>query len=470
MSFVPYCVVLGVLLGAEGDVASTQPAIQARVDPRVELMCVIFRLAGNPEYNHRLSKSAYADEVEKHFGIFRNHPVVETARQLRAKRGVSYDAVMSMAVHIEDAKDLKEKVPFEKAERLDGRWRPEAAREFLVQARQFVKDTKFGSFIEDHQDLYKAAAERMAKKVNERDYRAWFDSFFGAKSEVKFSLVAGMLTGGNNYGVGIRYPDGREEISPVLGVTRFDEKGIPVFKNLSASLVVHEFCHSYTNPLVDKHLKELEPAGKRLFAYCGQKMKKLAYSNWQTMMRESLVRACQVRYKRATEGRIAAWQEALYHQGRGFSWTNELAQVLREYETQRDKHKTLDAFMPKIVAFFNEYAEGFEAKTPKAPKVVSMVPKHGATDVDPQLKEIKVTFDRSMKDKAWSVVGGGPHFPKIAGEVSYDTSRKVFTIPVKLKRAWRYECWLNRGKYTAFQSEDGVPLESVHVEFRTRAE
>ena len=37
---------------------ASRPAIRAVVDPRVELMSIIFRLAGNPEYNMPNSKSA----------------------------------------------------------------------------------------------------------------------------------------------------------------------------------------------------------------------------------------------------------------------------------------------------------------------------------------------------------------------------------------------------------------------------
>jgi hypothetical protein len=38
---------------------------------------------------------------------------------------------------------------------------------------------------------------------------------------------------------------------------------------------------------------------------------------------------------------------------------------------------------------------------------------------------------------------------------------------VKLKPDWDYEFWLNRGQFQSFQSAEGVPLESVHVTFRT---
>jgi large conductance mechanosensitive channel len=81
------------------------PSVAVRVDPRVELMSIIFRLAGNPEYNQGRVEQ-YTKDVESHFGQFREHRTVELARGLRRKRGVSFDACMSMAVHLKDAYDL----------------------------------------------------------------------------------------------------------------------------------------------------------------------------------------------------------------------------------------------------------------------------------------------------------------------------------------------------------------------------
>ena len=96
---------------------------QVTVDPRVELLSVVFRLAGNDEYNQGRVPS-YVSAVEEHFGEFRDNPVVVTARLLRWKRGVSYDAVMSLAVHLRDAESLEEAVPFEpRPAELDKRWR-----------------------------------------------------------------------------------------------------------------------------------------------------------------------------------------------------------------------------------------------------------------------------------------------------------------------------------------------------------
>lgn len=112
------------------------PRISVTVDPRVELLSIIFRLAGNPEYSQGRVPS-YVKDVDSQFGPFRDHAVVTLAKKLRQTRGVSYDAVMGMAVHVTDAVSLQERTSFSpQPKSLDARWTPESAREFLALTRK----------------------------------------------------------------------------------------------------------------------------------------------------------------------------------------------------------------------------------------------------------------------------------------------------------------------------------------------
>lgn len=458
------------LAAQTGTPASSPAELTAAVDPRVELMSIIFRLAGNPEYNQPNSQSPYADDARTHFGPQAGHAVVQTARRLRNERGVSYDAVMSMAVHLTDATTLQERVPFEqKPPKLDERWTVEDARRFLAEARDFVRQTGFAEFVRAHEPLYAAAARRMEALLRKREYLPWFDKYFGVRAGAEFRVLIGMLNGGACYGVSFRDGRGHEEITPIIGVHQFDADGTPEFDDRLAPTIVHEFCHSYTNDFVNKHADELQAAGQRIFAGCEAVMRQQAYGEWKTLMYESLVRVCVVRYLNATDGPDAARQAIQREHDRGFVWIGDLSKLLEDYEGQRQRYPAFDAFMPRIVAFFDDYANRHQQQAAAAPQVVSMNPRNGANDVDPNLAEITVTFDQPMTDGNWSVVGGGPQFPEITGQIHYDAEGKVLTIPVRLKPDWSYEFWLNRGQYNSFQSRQGVRLEPVHVQFRTQA-
>lgn len=460
--------------------AATKAKIHVSVDARVQLLSIIFRLAGNREYNQARLKN-YAKAVDAHFGPFKDHAVIHIARNLRRHRGVSFDAVMAMAIHLRDADRLAELVPFDpQPATLDQRWTTEDARDFLRQARDFVTETKFAAFLAEHDELHKTAVKRAQTVIDANIELAWFDEFFGARPGARFELALGLLNGGGNYGPRVRLADGKEVLYCVLGVWQTDPKGLPRFSRKVVDTVAHEFCHSYCNPLVEANLEALQGPAAQLFPHVEKEMKRQAYGTAKTMLYESLVRACVVRYVAASKGKAAARREVALQRRRGFLWIGELATVLERYESQRDKYPTLSDYMPEVAKFFADYAPGFVAKRGgkkgdkrqvkpgAAPTIVTMTPNNGARKVDPKLKQITVTFDRPMKDRAWAFVGGGPTYPKTTGKASYDDKRTTIRLPVALEPGHHYRFWLNATRFMAFQSAAGVKLAPVKVEFWTR--
>lgn len=471
-----FCALVILLAGAApGDTQpASRPALVARAEPAVELLSTVFRLAGNPEYNPPNAKSPYADDVDRHFGRLRDHAVIQCARRLRAQHGVSYDAVMSMAAHLELVEEqgtlkVRPRLPLEpRPPRLDERWTPAAIREFLAALQDFVAQSEFQRFWDEHRALYAAAGQRLTERLEQGRYLEWFDAFFGARPAARFDVRVGLLNGGNNYGVSVAFADGREEICPVIGAAEFDGDGRPVFGAHVEGTVVHELCHSYTNPIVDRHADRLEPVGQRLWKLSADTMRAQAYGDWKTMLYETLVRACTVRYHRATGGAQAARRAAAAEAARGFAWVSAVEESFEAYEADRARYPTLDAFMPQVVACLEAFAPQHEARRARAPRVVGMVPANGATDVDPGLTEMRITFDQPMQDGNWAIVRSDADFPEIVGTPAYDAERKVLTVQVRLKPDTKYRLWLNRGQFDSFRSAEGIPLESVAVTFQTR--
>lgn len=400
---------------------SPKHSLRVVVDPRVELLSLIFRLAGNPEYN-RARVESYAEDAEKQFGKFRGHAVVKLAQELRGTHGVSYDAVMSMAIHLTDAEHLKLKLPLQPwPEGLDQRWTAPEVSNFLAAAQQFVKDSSFQEFIEQHRPLYQTTVARMQTLIEKEAQIEWFDAYFGPRPQAGFTVVPGLLNGGGSYGPHFRAADGREELYCVLAVWQTDKQGLPEFRRDMLGTVVHEFCHSYANPLIDRHLAELDASGAALFEQVAGRMRSQAYGNGQTLLCESLVRACTVRYLRQYEGEEAAQREIQAQKGYGFLWMQGMSDLLGEYEAHREQYPTLEDFSPRLVAFFAETAKDLPKTQTvpkmqtdlanKRPKVVSMIPANGAQDVDPGLTAIQVVFDRPMAGTSWALVGDDEHSP-----------------------------------------------------------
>ena len=116
-------------------------AIKIEVDPRVELIAIVFRLAGNYEYNQGRIRS-YVKDIWRQFGNFDGHPAIKLAARLRSKRRMGCDGPMSLAIYID--RDYRPRKTFEQWPwGLDGRWKKQETAEFLEQLRQFATETKF---------------------------------------------------------------------------------------------------------------------------------------------------------------------------------------------------------------------------------------------------------------------------------------------------------------------------------------
>ena len=103
--------------------------------------------------------------------------------------------------------------------------------------------------------------------------------------------------------------DGVEEMYAILGVWNVDGAGAPVFGPEMRDVLVHEFVHSYANPLIDAHSRELSTAAARIFVPVAPAMRAQAYGDPRIVVYESLVRACVARYLLAHGGEAAARRE-----------------------------------------------------------------------------------------------------------------------------------------------------------------
>lgn len=103
------------------------------------------------------------------------------------------------------------------------------------------------------------------------------------------------------------------------------------------------------------------------------------------------------------------------------------------------------------------------------PSIVGLVPRNGASDVDPNLKEIRVTFNVPMGEGC-SWTGGGDQFPTIpqGKKVYWTDDHKTCVLPVELRPGWEYHLGINSPSHRNFQSAGGVPLEPVGYSFRTK--
>ena len=453
--------------------AAADGALRAVADPRVDFLAAVARNAGFEEYRSPQAASPYAERVDALLKPHLAHPAFDRMRAMRKDRGLSYDAVVSLAVHVTDPPALAERVDFAASPaQLDRRLVPDEARALLVQLRDLAAACDWAAFWARERPVHDAGAAQLAAAVVKHGLVAWYERALGVKPGADYVLVAGLLTGENNFGVGVDFPDGRTpEIRPVIGCGAWDAQGMPVYTATDGltGLVAHELCHSFANPVVDRNLEALRPAGERLFAISADRMRAQAYGDWKTTMYETLVRACTVRCLAEQVGDEAAAMRAQNDAARGFLWVPELAEALAGPLHDHPAGQTLDTLVPLIAATLEREAARIEQDDAKRPKLAETVPADGAREVAPGPIELVLRFDRPMRTDSYSVTGSKDNVPtglKLK-EVRDDGRTFVFTGTVEAGRA--YVVGINGGGRSGFRTAEGVAALPVQVRFTTRA-
>jgi Domain of unknown function (DUF4932) len=458
-------------------IAGRSPAaegtVRATVDPRVEFLSAVARNAGFEEYRSSHAQSPYAARVDALLAPNKAHPAFERMRAMRKDHGMSYDAVMSLAMHVSDPPALAERIDFDRRPgRLDPRLSTGDTRDLLRDLRDLAKQVDWAGFMERERAVRDAGASQLTAAANAHDLMGWFTVHLGVPPGADCVLVAGLLCGEQNYGVGVDFPDGqRPELRPVIGTGMWDAAGLPVYRDSPGltALLVHELCHSFANPVVDRHLDALQPAGERLFRRSADRMRAQAYGDWKTCMYETLVRACTVRCIADLVDGKAAQARAENDVARGFVWVPALAQALAQPLAAHPAGQTLDTLVPVVAAALATEADRLDKAETNAPKLVSSEPTDGA-EVAPGPFVIVLRFDRPMRRGTYSVTGAKEDVPAglALGAVSEDARTWEFRGTAEPGRTYRIG--LNGGRFDGFKADDGTPLAPRMITIRVRAQ
>ncbi len=332
------------------------------VDERVELLSIAFYLGGNEEYSH--IPEAYKKRIDAHFTRYADHKLIR--RLVPAYRkycNIGWNAPVSLALQLEiSPKGKIAWIPNVQTANVDPRWQIVNSRKFFNKLNDFYRKAKFREFCRDSREFYDEAVARMETCLETTVDPSWFDAYFGFGAPKRFNIVLGLCTGYHNYGLKTTYHDNdRQDLYCVVGSWRTDDEGMPAYPpGYYDWLLVHEFSHSYCNPLMAPYIGELvkyAPAYRTMAEErgCPDKLG----GGWENILYEALVRACTIRYfeqKGTYPAALVGWDRS-----QGVFFTKELSDWLVRYESNRDKYPTLESFMPEIMKFYDDYFAAYVA-------------------------------------------------------------------------------------------------------------
>jgi hypothetical protein len=441
-------------------------SIRVAVDTRAEVIGILFRLAGASDFGNG-TVQPYIRQVDSAFAPFKGHPVFAEINRLRRQSGLSLSSVTTMAPQITDPITFGERAPIDApSSTLSGAWRGADARPFLAHARDFARVARVADFLRYQQPVYDSVGGRFERLLEARGHLRWISRFFGGPPSDVFIVSPLLVNSSGNFAAD--FHDGTvHERYAFLGVRSADSLGFPIVPPDIVPLVIHEFSHSFVNPVVESRSADLRAHAEQIHRTIAGSMRALAYDSWTTMLNESVVRASVIRHTLAHEGQTAAARAAGAERGRGFVWLDELVALLGEYESDRRLYPTLAAFMPRIVEYYRTLAPRIDRLVAdferRRPRIVSSSIRDSATNVDPAVTTLVFRFDRPVETIVDLVGDHGGSTPPLTS-ATFDASQTTLTLGVRLARGRSYVLPLGPG---AFVDRDGYPLQEFRLRFRT---
>lgn len=429
----------------------------AKIDERLELTTVVFRLTGVDCFTNA-TESNYIADVDSYFSKYANHELIKYVKSVMKSRNIlnlylpvdlaGDIEITKKGITLNDEWNLSCDGPDTSA----GSWTKQEIEKYVRLLDKFYKETRFHSFFVGHSDYYAKVETRANELVFQID-TVWFQDFFGQRFSMSNIWIVPLL-GPHNFMDRRTGENGEVYRNCAIGFTQIDSLGYPLFDYRNFMVLIHEICHNYNNPICEKYEKEFLQVCDTLFSYVGKDLSYEHYGNRTSILYEGLNRVCEYSYY--MDHHTLSYQELdrriRLEEITGFVWLHEMLQYMEVFRSNRDLFPTYEDFVPQLRLFLEQVAEQMESYyLPKmqmmSPMVVATFPANNAL-VDTTITSVEIIFSKPMQEYIWvSVV---------------DSSYQALPLPVDFDNIY----WLNDHHYVMPLTEPLKP--NTQYGFRAR--
>ena len=323
--------------------------IDVIVDPNVEMMMIIGRLAGLQPYSLTYPEHIpYLDSVDEHFKNYKSASAVTLAR----KNALTYCRLPEFGMYLnEDNSDFVMSPDNENFITTDDGPAKNLTYytddTFRKAVRDFRITSGFDAFFIENKATYEQAIEQSFKVLGDKQLDVWLKEFYGTETKEKPCLYLTSLTSGGNFGISFKKPDG-EVIPHSVVMTNQNEYSF-------LFLVSHEFSHPMTKKASEELYKnaDIQTLFDNLYTKYAFTYKSNGYASGKTILIETINQACANKFLEKTlpesvmeylnTNEITERQKMIY--------VPEIADFLETYEENREKYKVFNDFIPVLEKF-----------------------------------------------------------------------------------------------------------------------
>ena len=325
--------------------------IMVTIDHRTELLAIIEIISPNYKTiaGHTLeplgNKFIYDDIIER-FGKYKEHGLIKLFDEITLKYNFMKDSLVHMFLELDNKLKIDKLSDYTlKQLNYDNK-----IYEFINMIPDFAQEIGFSKYYKDNEKFYTKCIDSISNNINNVNFSKFLSDYFGY---INKRLIINAIPF-NSYSCYSTQTD--YEVYSSLGITQLSKSEDlystwELNKGDMIQICNHEFCHSYINPLTEKYdLSEITT-----FDNIREQMEQFGYDDIGTIINEHVVRAVEIRaIKLLNLGEEKYVNTISKYKNIGFIYIEQIIELLKYYEENREKYNTFDMFYINIIEFIKQ--------------------------------------------------------------------------------------------------------------------
>jgi len=327
-------------------IVKTVGNIDVIVDPNVEMMIILQRLAVQPPHisvNEAPYVASYLAKVDEYFDPYKSSSAIGMLKTLMLNN--QRPSEFGMYLNSDDSAFIM-KPNNEIFVTSDG-----PAKEIYhynypklrKAVREFRIESNFDQFFLSNTTEYQELIDKHVELLNTANFDSWLESFYGIKPSENPCLYVNRLIG--NFGIQFVNPEGKIIPHAVI----FDQPGPAGM----LFIISHEFSHPMTHDICDELYKDttVRAIFDDLFSDNAFIYKSFGIGNGLNILHETINQACANKFNEEifTEEQMQWLYSHL--ESRKYIYVPVISEFLNNYQDNRDEYKTLEDFVPELRKF-----------------------------------------------------------------------------------------------------------------------
>lgn len=323
------------------------PELNITIDERIETIYTIAFLDNYFLINNH--DNLYKSKLENDFKALKNHKAVALFDTLSKKHGFNFNNVTDWVLQFGEFPELNKVKEVINPDSFDESKGGYLIKKFKKEFISFNQDSLFQAYLIEVKALNKKVINQVKQSKSIQHLPAYLEKYYGSELG-SYNLILSPLV--HSGGFNSKFiADGKIEVYAIIGPNGEIEH-IPYFEKeyLEMDMILHEFGHSFVNPLTEKFQKEIETIKEK---YYNESLKKdgkaQAYGEWKYLFNELVIRAITIRIANEYFGTEKAKELLNYEKTIGFSLVENIVEILKEYENNRGKYPKFSEFYPILI-------------------------------------------------------------------------------------------------------------------------